>query len=114
VSQVIEVGDNTLFGEIMVPNVFSPNGDDKNKMFALFYGGLPGVDPLPDLEIYTMKVFDRWGLLMFEGSQTNPWWDGKVKGSDVPAGVYYYIAEYKRMCWDDMITIKKGHVTVFR
>ncbi|MFI5203459.1 MAG: PKD domain-containing protein [Flavobacteriales bacterium] len=114
ISQVIEVGQTTVFGEINIPNVFSPNADDKNKKFALFYAGMPGVDPLPDLEHYAVSVYDRWGLLMFKSSESIPAWDGKVDGKEVPAGVYYYLAEYKRRCWDDEITIKKGHVTVLR
>jgi gliding motility-associated-like protein len=56
-----------------LPNVFTPDGDGFN-------------DKL--LEGFYIKVFDRWGLLLYEGSDG---WDGRYKGRMMSAGTYFYV-----------------------
>lgn len=68
-----------------LPNVFTPNGDNINDLFI----------PLPyryvkDVDI---KIYDRWGLLMFETTDPDVKWDGrnadtKKQCSD---GTYFYL-----------------------
>lgn len=55
-----------------LPNVFTPNGDNINDLFI----------PLPykfvkDIDI---KIYDRWGLLMFETTDPGIFWNGTSKG----------------------------------
>lgn len=84
----------TIIEEIMVtdemdcidiPNSFTPNGDDKNDTWNL------------DLSAYSsasLKVFSRWGRLVFESTDNIIRWDGKsMTGDDLPANTYYYILE---------------------
>lgn len=88
-------------GEVIIPNVFSPNADGTNDIFALQIGGL---------DEYKFSVFDRWGLLMFESIDVNEGWDGKnLNGKICPDGTYYFIlkavspfADYSR----------SGHITI--
>jgi hypothetical protein len=42
-----------------------------------------------------MKVFNRWGDLVFETADPNINWDGKVRNSNkmVSSGVYYFICD---------------------
>lgn len=68
-----------------LPNVFTPNGDGVNDMFI----------PLPyryvkDIDI---KIYDRWGLLMFQTTDAAILWDGKNKDSKLVCadGTYYYV-----------------------
>ena len=68
-----------------LPNVFTPNGDGVNDLFI----------PLPyryvkDIDI---KIFDRWGLLMFETTNPAILWDGKNKSTKTMCsdGTYFYI-----------------------
>lgn len=70
-----------------LPNVFTPNGDNQNDFFV----------PLPykyvkDIDI---KIYDRWGLLMFETTDPQILWDGKNKDSKMTCsdGTYYYICK---------------------
>lgn len=68
-----------------LPNVFTPNGDGINDFFI----------PLPyryvkDIDI---KIYDRWGLLMFETTDARILWDGKNKDTKLACsdGTYYYV-----------------------
>jgi gliding motility-associated-like protein len=68
-----------------LPNVFSPNGDNVNDFFsALPYRYIKSVD---------MKIYDRWGVLLFQTSDPHIHWDGKAlqSGTLCSDGVYYYV-----------------------
>ncbi len=71
------------YSEIIVPNVFSPNGDGYNELFSITSIGLK--------DLY-VEIYDRWGLKMGDFSALNGGWDGKAaSGKDAPEGTYYYI-----------------------
>ncbi|HMI01503.1 MAG TPA: gliding motility-associated C-terminal domain-containing protein [Pedobacter sp.] len=65
------------------PNVFSPNGDGINDFWTV--GGLED-DPNAKIHIY-----NRFGVSVFDGSAKQPSWNGKLRGTDVPDGTYYYV-----------------------
>lgn len=69
------------------PSAFSPNGDGINDIWVV--GGLEGE---PGAEI---RVYNRYGIIVFEGNVKKPGWDGKCNGADAPAGVYYYVVNKK-------------------
>ena|GEM_PF-1511385 len=67
---------------LYVPNAFSPNKDEKNEGFAprasAYYVN------------YRMRIYDRWGELMFETDKLTETWDGTYKGVACMEGVYVY------------------------
>jgi gliding motility-associated-like protein len=64
------------------PNVFTPGpGDNINPVFQL---------KTTNAENVKLTIMNRWGNTVFEESGTNPSWDGKVDGTDVAEGVYFY------------------------
>jgi len=69
---------------MVIPNVFTPNGDDINESFFVKAEGVSSINIL---------IFDRWGLKMFESnSLTAGAWDGKnMGGKEVPSDTYFYI-----------------------
>ncbi|MBB2144681.1 T9SS type B sorting domain-containing protein [Pedobacter sp. LMG 31464] len=69
--------------EIIAPNAFSPNGDGINDFWRV--GGLENE---PNSSI---QIFNRLGVLVFNGRGNNPVWDGNIKNSPAPIGVYYYV-----------------------
>ncbi|MGC1244143.1 MAG: FG-GAP-like repeat-containing protein [Chryseosolibacter sp.] len=68
---------------IVVPILFSPNGDNVNEILAI-----EGVENYPDC---SLNVFDKRGGRVFStvGYQNN--WDGTTAGTPLPEGVYYYV-----------------------
>lgn len=68
---------------ITVPNVFTPDGDGINDLFQV--NGLP--------EIFTLSIYNRWGLKVFETEDGSVMWNGQYlnSGQSMPGGVYYYV-----------------------
>lgn len=80
---------NNFQANIQPPNVFTPNGDGQfNDLYDINIKGQ---------EKYDLRIYDRWGVLVFESTDANNDWNGKVKntGAVCPAGVYYYLLKYR-------------------
>ena len=95
---------------IYFPNVFSPNSDGINDYFTGFSG--PAAS-----EIKTLRIFNRWGALVFEANniplnQETLGWDGLYRGKKVEPGVYAFYAEITFI--DDVVLLYKGDVTIQR
>jgi gliding motility-associated-like protein len=68
--------------DVVIPNVFTPNGDSKNEFFEI-----KGLIPESDLRIYDDK-----GILVFSASNYENDWNGTSgKGELLPEGTYWYI-----------------------
>ncbi|MHB8403114.1 MAG: T9SS type B sorting domain-containing protein [Bacteroidia bacterium] len=71
---------------LVIPNIFTPNGDNINDMFFITATGISNLD---------CKVYDRWGLLLHEWTGVGGGWDGKAKnGNNCTDGVYFYLISY--------------------
>ncbi len=69
-----------------VPNVFTPNNDQKNDYFEL--EGIP--DPCYDT--MAVEIYNRWGQKVYESTDPEFKWDGKNQsGRECAEGVYYVI-----------------------
>lgn len=95
---------------IYAPNAFSPNGDGVNDRFMLFAR-------TAEVNRMTLRVFDRWGSLLYEISQGGPndearGWDGTIGGSEAPEGLYLFTAEVEFN--DGSNEIVKGGVALVR
>lgn len=68
--------------EIIIPNVFSPNGDGKNDRFR--------ISGLHNLQGVRMQIFNRWGALIFSDLDFggSAGWDPRFDASE---GTYYFI-----------------------
>jgi gliding motility-associated-like protein len=72
--------------EVIYPNVITPNDDGLNDCFRPGFNGAFS-------DCYELKVYNRWGALIFESYATGHCWDGRTKaGNHVPEGTYYYIS----------------------
>ncbi len=69
--------------KIVFPNAFTPDGDGLNDVF-LYKGNL--------IDRIELRIFNRWGEMLFQTDQVDVGWDGSYKGSKVPEGVYLYRA----------------------
>jgi gliding motility-associated-like protein len=64
-----------------IPNVFTPNGDGFNDLFAF-----------KNHELWELEtcIRNRWGKVVFEGKNDH-WWDGTIQGQPAAEGVYFYV-----------------------
>lgn len=67
----------------IVPNVFTPNGDEINDQFVI---------PATGFDEYSISIYDRWGIEVYKSSDPTKYWNGNTEsGGKAPEGVYYYI-----------------------
>lgn len=98
------IGDIDYLSGVFMPNVFTPNNDTKNDEFA------PQLSFVDELE---MMIFDRWGKEVYSEKSSSPSWDGANSGTDLPDGVYFYIAKYTETCTEEP-KVLKGILKLFR
>lgn len=88
---------------LLFPTAFSPNSDGKNDIF---------VPVAQFISSYEFKVYDRWGKLLFESNETDDGWDGLHNGTNMPLGVYVWVAVYSNESGEQ--STAKGNVTLIR
>lgn len=91
--------------KVFVPTGFTPNNDGRNDLFKAF-----GTETVTD---YDLKVFDRAGQVVFQTSDKNKGWDGKMNGLPFPSGVFVYILKYKDLILAEPVLLK-GTVALIR
>lgn len=75
----VEGNEDCLF----IADAITPNGDGINDVWVI--GGL---------EFFprsTVRVFNRWGQIVFDSSPWSTLWDGRFNGNLLPSGDYYYV-----------------------
>lgn len=77
-----EVFPPDLACKVYVPNVFSPNDDGVNDEFKPLFDCTPS-----DFE---MKIFNRWGKIVYQSKSADEGWTGKEKNKDLPSDLYVY------------------------
>jgi gliding motility-associated-like protein len=70
---------------IYIPNAFTPNNDGMNDVFIPFGYGIT---------TFHMKIFNRWGQLVFETDNINSGWSGDCKQTECETGSYVYYIEW--------------------
>ncbi len=88
--------------EYEIPNVFTPNGDDLNDQFGVVY-------EVGALDVNEMKIFDRWGELVYDGVGK---WDGRYLGKDLPSDIYVYFVRITLSNGEEIL--EKGDVALMR
>ena len=103
-----EVKDKCL-PVVLAPNIFTPNGDGVNDRFV------PQPLNAARTRILNVKIFNRWGELLFEGDNLRPdtQWDGTYKGKRVPQETYVYAIEYESIDFGGTQTLKGGVLVAY-
>lgn len=92
----------TVVDGLVIPNVFTPDGDGVNDFFEVY---LTGFDQ------YKCEIFSRWGESVFVTETPSIQWDGRIKSGGLASNGVYFVAIH--------CTLKgkpfkyEGHVTVF-
>jgi gliding motility-associated-like protein len=95
--------------QMFIPNAITPDGDEKNNSFR----------PIPSCPItdYTLRVFNRWGDLVFETRNIEEAWNGGEGDYYGQAEVYFYRTTWR---WGEEfnesleLQITTGTITVIR
>lgn len=86
-----------------IPNIITPNEDNANDYFT--------VPCLEDTYLdNNVKIFNRWGDLVFQASPYKNDWDGSFKGSPLPPGTYFYLIQLRpgdQECLNGYFTITR-------
>jgi len=94
--------------KFIVPNVFTPNGDGFNDVFKIDY---------QNIWEFEVKIYDRWGVKVYQSKNLDNPWNGKVNGRDAAEGVYFWQIIYQEYNgkgggYEDKML--RGTVTLFR
>ncbi len=99
--------------DLVIPNVFTPNGDGFNDTFQMKEKAASGFKTIDLLEVYlsdALVVFDRWGRKVYE---KNNYRSGDWNGDHLSDGVYYYLFKghgpYNDEVYKGAVTILRGH-----
>ena len=116
---MIHTATHNSFLPNQLVNVFSPNGDGRNDVFYPFYQANSNQYEIAKQSnnlVYALKIYDRWGTLMFETTDYSTPWNGKTKGGNTAdAGTYFYYVTYESNCATNADkTTKKGFVELMR
>lgn len=90
-------------GAAGVPTGFTPNGDGTNDILFVKGFGFARMD---------LKVFNRWGQLVFETNDQKTGWDGTYKGKPLDMDVFVYMLKVEFT--DGKLFDKNGNVTLIR
>lgn len=75
--------------KVYVPTAFTPNNDGLNDIFRV-----SGTEVITDFDL---KIFNRWGEIIFETTDKMKGWDGKLKGKMLTTGTFVYLLKYKEL-----------------
>ncbi|MEZ4912040.1 MAG: gliding motility-associated C-terminal domain-containing protein [Saprospiraceae bacterium] len=92
------------------PTIFYPESKSGNSSFHISTGD-------PSLWVKKMRIYDRWGNLVFEASEFSGYidpvaWNGTYAGKNVEQGVYVYVFDLSTE--DNPSFIKSGDITLIR
>ena len=85
-----------------IPNAMTINGDGANETFF--------IDKIRFYPNNTLKIYNRWGSLIYKAHGYNNDWDGTRNGSPMPVGTYYYVLDLG----DDSKSNYQGYITLIR
>jgi gliding motility-associated-like protein len=108
--------------KVELPNSFSPNGDGENDFFRV----LTNVDKDQNFTNNTtngfqeggaiaeidLRVFNRYGQMVFRTTNPHEGWDGTFKGKPLNPATYTYILNFRTI--DGRSDERSGNVTLFR
>jgi gliding motility-associated-like protein len=90
--------------KVFVPSAFTPNGDGTNDVFKVLGTGL--------ITSLQLKIFNRYGQVVFETTEKNRGWDGKLKGTPSPGGGFVYLLTYKDINSTDVKVMRGSFILI--
>jgi gliding motility-associated-like protein len=75
-----------LLRELVIPNVFSPNGDNINDTWV--------IENIQKYAGVKIDIFNRYGQRIYSSVGYAKAWDGISKGNPLPVGTYFYVIQF--------------------
>lgn len=91
---------------VFIPNSFTPDSDEFNQHFE----AKMWLEPFE----WELRIYNRWGTMIFESFDYKAIWDGTYTGEKVPSGMYNYTLKYRPCSMEDHIIFLTGHVNVLK
>ncbi|HIF13918.1 MAG TPA: gliding motility-associated C-terminal domain-containing protein [Bacteroidetes bacterium] len=98
----------TASGSFETPTAFSPNFDGVNDILS---AKALGVNLHNVVNSFVLKIFNRWGKLIFETTDIDAGWDGTYNAKEQPVGTYVF---YLEATTPDESVFKKGNISLLR
>ncbi len=92
-----------ICGEHFIPTIFSPNGDGNNDEFRIFGKCIVAMD---------LKIYNRWGEVVFESTDPQYGWDGTYKGELMNPASFIYAVNISFI--DGRFIKEKGSISLVR
>tara|TARA_X000001036_G_C20218816_1_gene618922 strand:- start:252 stop:626 length:375 start_codon:yes stop_codon:yes gene_type:complete len=73
---------NVVSCEFEISNILTPNNDGQNDTWM--------INDLSVISNCEVRVYNRWGQIVFESSDYQNDWDGTKSGELLPDGIYFY------------------------
>ena len=70
---------------VYAPTGFTPNNDGLNDLFK--------TKTIGEVSINHFRVYSRWGQLVYDDPNLSHYWDGKLKSTELPGGVYIWVLD---------------------
>jgi len=106
VSVIVEPVDCSNIGDLYLPNAFSPNGDNENDEFKIFYGNFSCI------KSQSITIYNRWGEIVFESSEIEFKWSGIHNDKILDSGVYTYYLRAILVMGEEIS--RKGNVSLMK
>ena len=95
--------------ETYIPNCFTPNADGVNDQWGM-------VSNIPDITELELRVFDRWGKVVFAATDPSDHWDGTYRnggGNLMKQDVYVYSISFRSIA-TGLPQRSVGHVSLLK
>ncbi|GAA4410788.1 hypothetical protein GCM10023187_35810 [Nibrella viscosa] len=91
---------------VLAPEAFTPNGDGINDTFTVFTAYITDFD---------LKIYNRWGEVIFQSDDPEKRWDGTYRGSMYPSMLYPYVITFKSQYFPERPKeVKRGSILLIR
>ena len=88
---------------VYVPSAFTPNADGLNERLTL---------RTLFVKSFEMRIYNRWGELVYETNDKNASWDGAVDELASMDNVFIYLITFRG--WDGTLETRSGNITLLR
>lgn len=101
-SQVVDLCEP----KVLATSAFTPNDDGRNDTFEIF------TEYITD---YDLKIYNRWGEVIFSSTSPDQKWDGNYRGEPYPTMDYAFLLSYKSQYFPERPrVVVRGSVLLIR